>query len=110
MIVTTRTTSAILRATAIAFGIAAVMAVADRDQVSSQSRSPLEIRTLSSRADLVSGGDALIAVKVPAGTRADQLTVALNGKDLTRLSFDAASSEYRGVIDGLAIGTNRVTA
>src|SRR5688572_1733385 len=75
------------------------------------SRSPLEIRTLPSRADLVSGGDTLIAVTVPAGTRTDQLTVALNGKDiLARLSLDAASGEYRGLIDGLAIGTNRVIA
>ena len=61
--------------------------------------------------DLVSGGDTLIAVKVPAGTRADQLTVTLNGKDvMARLTLDAATGDYRGLIDGLAIGTNRVTA
>ena len=76
-----------------------------------ESRAPFEIRTLSSRPDLVSGGDTLIAVKLPPGTKADQLTVTLNGKDVTpRLSLDTASGEYRGVIDGLAVGTNRVIA
>ena len=48
-----------------------------------ESRAPLEIRTLSSRADLVSGGDTLLAVTVPQGTRADQLTVTINGTDVT---------------------------
>lgn len=96
------------RASGVLFGVAVVMAASWQG---SESRAAFEIRTLSSRADLVSGGDALIAVKVPAGTRADQLTVAVNGTDVVgRLSVDAASGEYRGVIDGLAIGTNRVIA
>jgi hypothetical protein len=76
-----------------------------------ESRAAFEIRTLSSRADLVSGGDALIAVKVPAGTRADRLTVTLNGHNvMSRLTLDAATGDFRGLIDGLAVGTNRVTA
>ncbi len=76
-----------------------------------ESRAAFEIRTLSSRPDLVSGGDTLIAVKVPPGTKAAQLTVTSNGKDvMPRLSFDAPSGEYRGVISGLAIGANRVIA
>ena len=33
-----------------------------------ESRAALEIRTLSSRPDLVSGGDTLVAIKAPAGT------------------------------------------
>ena len=76
-----------------------------------ESRAAFEIRTLSSRADLVSGGDTLLAVKVPAGTTRDQLAVTVNGKDVVaRLNLDAASGEYRGVIDGLAVGANRVIA
>jgi hypothetical protein len=109
MIVTTRRRSAIRRATTIGCAIAAVFAVADRDHLLSQSRSPLVIRTLSSRADLVSGGDTLIAIAVPAGTRPDHLAVVVNGKDVAgRLTVDATSGEYRGVIDGLTIGANRV--
>ena len=33
-----------------------------------ETRAALEIRTLSSRPDLVSGGDTLVAIKAPAGT------------------------------------------
>src|SRR5687767_9826254 len=70
-----------------------------------QSRSPINIRTLSSRPDLVSGGDTLLAVSVPAGTSGDRLTVTLNGTDvMPLLGLDAASGEYRGVIDGLVAG------
>ena len=76
-----------------------------------ESRAPLEIRTLSSRADLVSGGDTLLAVTVPAGTRADQLTLTLNGKDVTaKLVRDGESDEFRGLVGGLALGTNKVVA
>src|SRR5688572_14777246 len=76
-----------------------------------ESRAPFEIRTLSSRADLVSGGDALVAITVPAGTKAGQLNVALNGKDITaRFTLDAATGEYRGVVEGLALGANRIIA
>ncbi len=75
------------------------------------SRAPFEIRTLSSRADLVTGGDALVAIAVPAGTAAAQLNVALNGKDITaRFTIDPASGEYRGLIDGLVVGANRIDA
>ena len=67
-------------------------------------RATLEIRTLSSRADLVSGGDTLLAVTVPPGTRADQLTVTINGRDVTpKLARDGESDEFRGLVDGLAV-------
>jgi hypothetical protein len=89
----------------------AMWSLADRNSTFAQARSPIDIRTLSSRADLVSGGDALIAVSVPPGTSADRLTVTVNGTDvMPRLGFDAAAGEYRGVIDGLALGANRVVA
>lgn len=72
-----------------------------------QSREGIEIRTLSSRADLVSGGDALVAIKAPRGG----LTVTLNGQDVTgRFTLDAAAGEYRGLVDGLKLGANRLHA
>lgn len=76
-----------------------------------ESRAALEIRTLSSRPDLVSGGDTLVAIKAPAGTPADQLSVTLNGMDVTpRFTFDAASGEFRGLVEGLRPGPNRLMA
>src|SRR5690606_12301042 len=47
----------------------------------------LEIRTLSSRPDLVSGGDALVEIRTADGVDLAAATVSLNGADVTdRLS------------------------
>ena len=74
-------------------------------------RATLEIRTLSSRADLVSGNDALIEIQADPGTRHDELTVTVNGKDVTStLHLDAAPGRFRGLIDGLVTGANDVRA
>ena len=76
-----------------------------------ESRSLLEVRTLSSRPEFVSGGDALIEVWAPMGTPIEQLTLALNGRDVTSyLKNDPATGSYRGVIEGLSIGANTLLA
>src|SRR5262245_29558896 len=76
-----------------------------------ESRAALEIRTLSSRPDLVSGGDTLVAIKAPAGTPLKQLKVILNGTDVTaRFTLDTASGEFRGLVEGLRLGANRLMA
>src|SRR5207237_4146466 len=61
-----------------------------------------EIRTLSNRADLISGGDALVEVRVPKTVPLHQVTLFLNGLDVTA-SFrtDAAERVMRGVLTGL---------
>src|SRR4051794_15265473 len=46
-------------------------------------RNAFEIRTLSTRADLISGGDVLVQVTVPPTTAADKLAVAVNGRDVS---------------------------
>lgn len=72
----------------------------------SQAAAKLEIRTLSSRSDLVSGGDALIEVTAPAGAK---VTLALNGKDVTaQLKLDGTN--LRGVISGFNVGENLLAA
>lgn len=77
--------------------------------VRAQSAARLEIKTLSSRPDLASGGDALVEVKAPAGTQLNQITVTLNGKDVTsQLKPDASS--LRGVISGMNLGENTLLA
>src|SRR5262245_6402573 len=77
----------------------------------SQPATRLESRTLSSRPDMVSGGDALVEVKAPAGARLNDLTLTLNGKDVTsRLKLDAASGGFRGLIGGMAVGENTLIA
>jgi len=72
----------------------------------SQAAAKLEIKTLSSRADLVSGGDALVEIKSPAGAK---VTLALNGKDVTaQLKPDGTS--LRGVVSGFNVGENLLAA
>jgi hypothetical protein len=76
-----------------------------------QSTPQLEIKTLSSRPDLVSGGDTLVEVKAPIGTQLSQLTLTLNGKDVTKLLLpEAKAGSFRGVISGLTIDDNTLQA
>jgi hypothetical protein len=77
----------------------------------SQSNGGLEIKTLSSRPDLVSGGDALIEVRTPPRILVSQLVLTLNGKDVTtQLKPDRDTGRFRGVIGGMTVGENRLLA
>ena len=71
----------------------------DRDDARPASR--LTIRTLSNRADLISGGDALVEVQVPAAVALNKVKLSLNGADI-RAAFvaDAAKRSLRGVVTG----------
>jgi hypothetical protein len=72
----------------------------------------LQIKTLSNRADLISGGDALVEIVVPASTATslDQLHVAVGTTDVSAKFALRANSRVIGVITGLADGDNTVTA
>ncbi|HWO02170.1 MAG TPA: DUF6351 family protein, partial [Blastocatellia bacterium] len=77
----------------------------------SQPPARLEIKTLSSRAELVSGGDALIEIKTPKGFSLNELTVTLNGKNITsQLKRDPDTGTVRGVISGMIVGENTLHA
>src|SRR3954471_227423 len=73
--------------------------------------SNLEIVTLSNRADLISGGDALVEVRVPKQVSVFAGKVKLNGRDITR-SFEAnaARRTLRGLVTGLVEGPNDLVA
>ena len=43
----------------------------------------IEIKTLSNRADLISGGDALVEVVLPAGAAANTLRIDVDGRDVS---------------------------
>jgi hypothetical protein len=68
----------------------------------------LQLRTLSNRADLISGGDALVEVELPAP--AIGLTVQVGGRDVTSQFQAKDPLHYQGLVDGLAAGPNVVTA
>ena len=67
------------------------------------------IRVLSNRADLISGGDALIEV-VLSGHAPSEARVSLNGTDVTRRFSLDPQSRFVGLIAGMSVGTNTITA
>src|SRR3989454_9276910 len=72
--------------------------------------SNFEIVSLSNRADLVSGGDALLEVRVPKNVPPHQVRLLLNGGDVTAMfRTDATGLVMRGVLTGLVQGENDFT-
>jgi len=70
-----------------------------------------EIVTLSNRADLISGGDALVEVRVPINVPLKKVTLSLNGHDVTAaFQTDAVARTMRGVLTGLVNGENEFLA
>src|SRR5256885_15131584 len=65
----------------------------------------VSIDVLSGRADLISGGDALVAVNGGAPT-----SVSLNGADVTNQFALRPNRRYEGLVTGLANGSNQLAA
>ncbi len=96
---------------AVVIAVACILGCFAGSNALAQSAAKLEIRTLSSRPDLVSGGDALVEVKAPAGISLSQITVTLNGKDVTsQLKDSLETASLRGVISGMTVGDNTLRA
>ena len=87
----------LLAALITAFALLAPAAFADAPQ----------IHVLSNRADLISAGDVLVSVSAPAGAA---ITMTLDGQDVTDRFGWRPNGEFEGVLDGLAIGANHLTA
>jgi hypothetical protein len=82
-------------------------AAAATDKPAAAKPTGLSIHALSSRPDMVSGGDALVEVR--GATKGVKL--ALNGKDVSGdLRLDPASHTLRGLIGGLEVGKNTLAA
>ena len=91
-----------------ALGLAGAAAAAETPATAPTAKAPaLSIRTLSSRPDMVSGGDALVEVK--GATKG--VSLKLNGQDVSGdLRLDPASHSLRGLIGGLEVGKNTLSA
>lgn len=71
----------------------------------------LVIETLSNRADLISGGDVLIGVRVPPSVPTGDVVVRAGGRDVTgALTADARGHRLTGVVGGLPEGDTVLTA
>ena len=70
----------------------------------------IDIRTPSTRADLVTGGDAFVEISLPADATASGLVVQLNGTDVTSAFARRADGRFTGVVTGLNDGANTLVA
>lgn len=76
----------------------------------SGSSAVVEIEMLSNRADLVSGDDAFVQITVPDDADVADLTIRVNGDDVTRSFQQHSNGNGEGLITGLRLGRNDVTA
>lgn len=71
----------------------------------------LKITVLSSRPDLVTGGDALVEVDVPPELAATDLRLLRDGTDVSAvLQASADGRKLRGLVPGLVLGDNLLVA
>ena len=68
------------------------------------------INVLSNRADLISGGDALVEVVLPAGVTTSAVSVDVDGRSVTGSFASRPDGRFAGLITGLRVGPNVVTA
>jgi len=69
-----------------------------------------QILVLSNRADLISGGDALVEIKWPPGTNLALAKVALGGVNVKPAFALRGNGRYMGVVSGMSVGPNVLTA
>jgi hypothetical protein len=67
------------------------------------------IEDLSSRADLISGGDTLLAIALPPKVKTSKVSVSLNGQNVTTDFAVRANGRYEGLVSGLLPGANVLT-
>jgi hypothetical protein len=65
---------------------------------------------MNNRADLVSGGDAMVEIVLPAGAAAAGLKVDVDGRDVSSAFAARADGRVTGLLTGLAEGDNIVSA
>ena len=59
----------------------------------------LVLEVVSNRADLVSAGDVLVAVRLPRGVRPRQVRVTADGRDVTRRFAVRPDGRFLGLVD-----------
>ena len=70
---------------------------------------PVQVRTLSGRADLVSGGETFVEIVLPGGVDPATVTVTAAGRDISG-DFVSAGPGLRGLVTGLPLGDSAITA
>lgn len=97
--------AAVLAAAACAVTTVGATAATTQDHVSIEA-----VEVLSNRPDLMSGGDALVAVRLGQGTDPATIQATLNGVDVTDAFALRANGRFEGLVTGLAVGQNDFVA
>ncbi len=74
---------------------------------------PLELEVLSTKSWLVTGGDALVEVRVKDNTRrlqADEVLVELNGREITPLFRQTSDQSMQALLENMRVGENELRA
>ena len=66
----------------------------------------IQIHTLSARPDMITGGDVLVRIEVPAAVDIRSVHVTLNNADVTSVFRDDAGHTLTGIVTGLVEGNN----
>src|SRR3712207_163955 len=70
----------------------------------------LRIDVLSNRADLISAGDALVAIDLPARVDTSKVKVTDDGRDVTSQFAQRPNGKFEGLLTGLDLGPNVIRA
>ena len=90
--------------------LAAVVAAAAVAPASALAKAGPRIDVLSNRADVISGGDALVAIDLPGGLQASNVTVRLGYTDVTSRFAVRSNGRFEALLTGLRVGKNELTA
>lgn len=90
--------------------LAPLLAVVPGTPSTAAPRGALVVEVLSNRADLVSGGDVLVAVDLPRGVKAGQVRVTAGDRDVTKRFAVRADGRFLGLVTGLDLGRTVVKA
>jgi hypothetical protein len=102
-----------IRGSLVLFALAALVLIPGAGAMTARSGSNgglPELNVLSNRADLISGGDALVQVVLPGRVDPSTVRVSVDGRDVTSAFAVRANGSYEGVVTGLANGTNDLMA
>ncbi len=70
--------------------------------------SPPTISVISTRADLISGGVALVDISLPQNASLESIHVRLNGSDITSEFALRPNGRFEGLVSGLRLGANQL--
>jgi Tannase-like family of unknown function (DUF6351)/Cytochrome C' len=106
-----RTIRGIISASFATAGFVACVQVVQAESGSTRSNHAIQISTLSSRPQLVSGGNVLTSILLPQSLDQSQVRVTLNGQDIaSEFIADEAAHILVGLVTGLRLGENSLTA